>query len=121
MKYAGSTANAGGKFLGSPFWKKGVQIEGTVTGQFATSSGPATSLKLFKGVSVDGKSEDNVSIGNMKGFLMAVRAAGVPNGELKTGDSVLIRCTGFEKNDKPGYSDMVLFEVVVDRPDKGKF
>jgi hypothetical protein len=113
MKFAGSTADAGGKFLGASFWKKGVRVEGAVTGTFDTQNGKSWSLKLTKAVKVGDSMETKVSIGNMKGFLMALRASGVPGGELLVGDDVIIECTGTTPTNKG--NDQVNFNVLVDR------
>jgi hypothetical protein len=113
-KFQGSTEDAGGGFLGSDFWKKGVRIEGVVTGTFETSTGLAWSIRLNKEVSVDGEKTDRVSIGGLKGFAMALRAAGVPDGELLTGDGIIAECTGTTPTGKG--NDQINFKILVDRP-----
>jgi hypothetical protein len=112
--FQGSTEQAGGGFLGADFWKKGTKVEGVVTGQFETSTGLAYSLHLNKEVNLDGEKTDRVSIGGLKGFLMALRAAGVPDGELLTGDAIIAECTGTSPSGKG--SDMINFKVLVNRP-----
>lgn len=115
-RFQGSTEQAGGSFLGSDFWKKGTRIEGLVTGSFETGNGRAYSVTLTKEVTVGDKKEDKISIGGLKGFNMALRAAGVPDSELEANDMIIVECTGFTKSDKPGYSDQINFKVLVDRP-----
>lgn len=114
-RFTGTTEDAGGAFLGADFWKKGQKVEGVVTGTFQTSTGLAYSLTLKKPVTVNGSEEDRVSVGGLKGFLMALRAAGVPDQELLPGDAIIIECTGFEKSTRPGYNDQINFKVAVDR------
>lgn len=114
-KFTGTTEQAGGSFLGSDFWKKGTRIEGVIQGQFETSVGMSYSIALNKPVKVNGKNEDVVSIGGLKGFKMALRAAGVPNEELLTGDAVIVECTGTTPTDKG--NDQINFKVLVDRKD----
>jgi hypothetical protein len=113
-RFQGSTGEAGGQFLGADFWKKGTRIEGQVTGSFQTANGLSWSLRLKKAVKINGNELSDVSIGNMKGFLMALRAAGVPDQELLAGDAVVIECTGTTPTDKG--NDQVNFKVLVDRP-----
>jgi hypothetical protein len=112
--FQGSTEQAGGGFLGADFWKKGMKIEGVITGQFETSTGLAYSVHLTKEVQLNGEKVDRVSIGGLKGFQMAVRAAGVPDGELLTGDAIIVECTGFQKTNKG--NDQINFKVLVNRP-----
>ena len=114
-RFTGNTEEAGGSFLGADFWKKGMTVEGVVTGTFQTSTGEAYSLTLRKPVKVNGEDEEKVSIGGLKGFLMALRAAGVPDQQLLAGDALVIQCTGTEKASKPGYNDQINFKVTVDR------
>lgn len=112
-RFQGSTEEAGGQFLGASFWKKGVRIEGIVTGSFETANGPSSSIRLNKPVKLNGDMHENVSIGNMKGFMMALRAAGVPDAVLETGDAIVVECTGTTPTDKG--NDQVNFKVLVDR------
>ena len=114
-RFKGTTEDAGGQFLGSDFWKKGVQIQGEVTGTFQTEIGTSYSLNLKTPVKVNGKNEDKVSIGGLKGLAMALRAAGVPNQELAVGDAVVIECTGTTPTDKG--NAQINFKVLVDRPE----
>jgi hypothetical protein len=111
--FKGTTEDAGGQFLGSEFWKKGVRIEGTITGSFQTEIGTSYSLSLKNQVQVNGKKEDKVSIGGLKGLNMALRAAGIPNQELLPGDAVVIECTGTTPTDKG--NPQINFKVLVDR------
>jgi hypothetical protein len=112
--FQGSTEQAGGGFLGADFWKKGTKVEGVVTGTFETSTGLAYSLHLNKEINLDGEKTDRISIGGLKGFFMALRAAGVPDGELLTGDGIIAECTGMTPSGKG--SDMINFKVLVNRP-----
>lgn len=114
-RFKGTTEDAGGQFLGSEFWKKGVRIEGQVTGSFQTEIGTSYSLTLKNPVKVNGNMEDKISIGGLKGLAMALRAAGVPNQEFEAGDAVVIECTGTTPTDKG--NPQINFKVLVDRPD----
>lgn len=117
-RFTGSTEDAGGVFLGADFWKKGTKVEGVVQGNFMTSNGLAYNLSLKKPVKVNGEEESKVSIGNMKGFLMALRAGGIPiiDGDpaLLVGDALIIECTGTTPTTKG--NDQVNFKVLVERP-----
>lgn len=113
-KFTGTTEQAGGSFLGADFWKKGVRIEGVVNGTFETSVGLSYSIALNKPIKINGKNEETVSIGGLKGLHMALRAAGVPDQELVTGDAVIIECTGTTPTDKG--NDQINFKILVDRP-----
>jgi hypothetical protein len=90
--YTGKTQDASAPILGATFWKKGVKIEGTVVRQFPTQNGPCYEIHLTKPLTLDGESQKSVSIGNMKGFGMALAAAGLES--LESGDKVIIECTG---------------------------
>jgi len=113
-KFQGKTEDAGGAFLGADFWKKGTKVEGVITGTFETSTGRAYSLNLKKPVKINGKDEDMVSLGGLKGMLMALRAAGVPDQELLVGDAIILECTGFTETNKG--NDQVNFKAFVERP-----
>ncbi|PWT73856.1 MAG: hypothetical protein C5B59_12390 [Bacteroidetes bacterium] len=118
MRFQGTTEQAGGTFLGADFWEKGVKIAGVVSGTFETSNGTSYSVMLREPVKVKGANgkpteEKSVSIGSMKGFLMALRAAGVPNQELLAGDVIVLECTGKTPTNKG--NDQVNFKVLVDR------
>ena len=114
--FTGETKDAGGQFLGAEFWKKGTRVEGVVQGTFETSNGLSYSLHLTKKVKVDGADVDRVSVGALKGFRMALQAAGVPNSELLAGDAVIIECTGLDDSTKSKGNAMVQFKVLVNRP-----
>jgi hypothetical protein len=112
-RFKGSTEEAGGSFLGADFWKKGVRIEGQVTGSFETEIGKSYSLTLKNPVTINGDKHERVSLGGLKGLSMALRAAGVPNQEFQTGDAVVIECTGMTPTEKG--NPQINFKILVDR------
>ena len=112
-RFKGSTEEAGGSFLGADFWKKGVRVEGQITGSFETGIGRSYSLTLKNPVTIEGEKQERVSIGGLKGLNMALRAAGVPDQELLAGDAVIIECTGTTPTDKG--NPQINFKVLVDR------
>jgi hypothetical protein len=113
QQFSGATEDAGGQFLGAAFWKKGVKIEGVVTAIFETSIGENYAIHLTKPTTVDGEKTDSVSIGGLKGFAMALRAAKIPNQELLIHDMVIIECTGFTPTEKG--NPQINFKVAVRR------
>lgn len=112
-QYKGKTEDAASPILGAPFWKKGVKVTGVVLREFQTTNGVAYELSLKEPVKVKGNLERKVSIGGMKGFHMALNAAGLE--ELLKGDRVIIECVGFTDTGKG--NPRVDFNVGVDRPE----
>lgn len=113
--FAGKTQDAGSEILGAKFWgKKGTKIDGAIVLRvFDTVNGPCYELKLASPITVNGEKLSKASIGNMKGFTMALAAAGVPNSELRPGDVVTIESTGTTDTGKG--SERVDFNVLVHR------
>lgn len=124
-KFSGNTEDASAPILGAGFWKKGAQLIGTVVRNFVTTNGKCYTISLKKPIKVDlgtcypkgsGVEEmEQVSVGALKGFGMALQASGIPNAELLAGDMVQITCTGATKTDKG--NDQINFDIQVDRPD----
>lgn len=114
-KFQGATEDALGPFLGGTWWKKGGKIEGLVQGTFETSNGMSYSVQLRKPINLDGEDRTVVSLGNLTGFVAAMRAARLPNGEMIAGDVFILECTGITKANRPGYSDQPNFKITVDR------
>lgn len=112
-QYKGKTSDAQSTLLGAKAWKKGMRIEGTVTREFQTQNGACYEISLKTPVKILGNTEKKVSIGALKGFHMALNAAGVE--ELQINDRVIIECTGTTGTTKG--NDRVDFQVVLDRPD----
>jgi len=122
QKFHGNTEDASAPIIGAGYWKKGTQIKGIVTGVFKTTVGPAYNLTLDREISVPGDvlspeqkgtvTGTEFSVGALKGFEMALRAAGVS--VLIVGDQITIKCTGSEDTGKG--SPRVNFDVEVIRP-----
>ena len=121
--FGGKTADAGAPILGAKYWKKGKQIIGTVLRSFSTEKGECYTIQLYREIEIDRKltypqgeikeTLDKVSVGALKGFGMALQAAGVPGCKLQAGDKVQITCTGTTPSGKG--SDMIDFDIQVDR------
>lgn len=112
-QFVGQTES--GAFLGADFWKKGTRLEGQVIDRFKTQNGDCYGIRLTnpRSVMVNGKKEEVVAIGALKGFNMAIRASGA--GDLQPGDGVIVECIGMEDTGKE--SKMVKFKVAVSRED----
>jgi hypothetical protein len=117
----GKTEEAIAPILGAQFWTKGTEITGVVTGKFDTANGTAYNIKLDKQIEISGEilkpkqdgnvKLDHMSIGNMKGFEMAIRAAGAEG--LERGDKIRLRATGETGTDKG--NPMVNFMIRIER------
>jgi hypothetical protein len=122
QKYGGETQQAGAPILGAKFWRKGVSLSGRVMRQFPTINGPCYELELDKNIQVDGKlvspeqqgklDTKKVSVGNMKGFNMAIAACGLQ--DLKARDKVKITATG--ETDTGKGAPRIDFRLEVERP-----
>lgn len=120
--FGGKTSDAGAPILGSRAWEEGMKIDGVVIRSFATANGECYEVKLTKALRIDGEKVyppmngeqvlDKVSIGSMKGFMMALAAAGLDR--LEPRDRITIQCIGFSSTGKG--NDRVDFEVSVVRP-----
>jgi len=111
--FKGRTEDASAPFLGADFWKRGVKVIGKVLRTFKSANGLCYAIKLAGPVKLNGKTYDEVSIGGLKGFDMALQAAGIEC--LKAGDGVYIECTGSVETTKS--HERVNFCVEVSRPD----
>jgi hypothetical protein len=115
MKFKGRTEDAAAPFLGADFWKPGVKILGKVTRCFDSENGPCTVIRLAKPLHIGNDEYQDVAIGGLKGFQMALQAGGL-NG-LRTGDTLYAECTGFSETTK-GHS-RANFEIEVERHPEG--
>jgi hypothetical protein len=118
--FSGKSEN-GSPIIGAKYWKKGTKIAGIVKGSFETSVGRAYNVSLLDEITVPGEylsppskgpqKGQEWSIGALKGFEMALRAAGC--GDLQPRDRFVLVCTGTEKTNKG--NDRVNFEIEVTR------
>jgi len=113
QQFKGKSSDAQAPILGAKFWKKGLKIEGTVLKSFQTTNGTCFVISLKTPVKVGAAMEKQVAIGALKGFHMALNAAGLE--ELQERDAVIIECTGTSATTKG--NDRVDFNVAVNRPD----
>jgi hypothetical protein len=110
--FRGRTEGADSAFLSAEFWKPGVKIAGKVVRTFGSDNGPCYVLDLVNAVELDGERVDQVSIGNLTGFRMALQAAGLE--ALQVGDQIHVECTGLKPTSKG--SPRANFDVEVTRP-----
>ena len=89
------------------------KITGKVQRVFKTDLGPSAVIDLLTPVLKGGVELKQVTMGGLKGFQMALQAAGLD--ELKVGDAVFIEATGKMPPAEEGQSPMVMFYVEVDR------
>jgi hypothetical protein len=99
--------------MGAKTWKKGLRLEGVCSRTFETQNGTCFEITLRNPTKVNGALEKKVSIGALKGFHMALNAAGLET--LEVGDKVIIECTGTTETSKG--NPRVDFNLAVDRPD----
>jgi len=111
-QFHGRTEDADAPFLDARFWVPGAKVAGTVLRAFASDNGPCYVLDLLEAVRVDGELVEQVSIGNLTGFRMALQAAGLEG--LQAGDQIHLECTGKTSTTKG--SPRVNFEIEVTRP-----
>jgi len=109
--FKGKTQDAQCPILGATFWKKGLKVEGQVTKDFQTQNGVCFEITLKTPIKVNGTTEKKIAIGALKGFHMALNAAGIES--LQVGDGVIIECTGTTGTTKG--NDRVDFNVAVNR------
>lgn len=116
--FQGRTEDATAPFLNAEFWKKGTKLQGVVSRTFQIQNGTklqnCITLQLQNPVTVDGKKEELVSIGDMAGLRMALQAAGCD--ELQRNDAVLLECTGRTPSEDKTKSDRVDFAITISRP-----
>lgn len=110
-RYTGRTQDAGAPILGARFWKPGLTLSGKVIRSFDTVNGICHEIKLDKPIKVEDEMQKSVSIGNMKGFGMALAAAGLES--LESGDSVVLKCLGSTKTGKG--NPRIDFQIEVER------
>jgi hypothetical protein len=120
--YRGRTEDAGAPILGARFWTEGKEIAGRVIRSFRTVNGLCWEIELTDSITVEGKDVSpeqegkvegtHFSVGALKGFGMALAAAGLT--DLQHGDKVKIKCTSTTDTGKG--NPRVDFEVEVDRP-----
>jgi len=113
QQFKGKSSDAQAPILGAKFWKKGKKIEGTVLKSFQTTNGICFVISLRTPQLVNNVLEKQVAIGALKGFHMALNAAGLE--ELQERDAVIIECTGVTETNKG--NPRVDFNVAVNRPD----
>lgn len=111
-QFRGKTEDADSVFLGADFWKPGTAISGKVIRSFDSENGPCYVIDLVNSVTVGADKVDEVSIGNLTGFRMALQAAGLER--LQIGDMLHCQCTGLKTTTKG--SPRANFEVEVTRP-----
>ena len=116
--FSGTTENQQGELLQAEFWKTGTVIQGKVTGEFPTQNGICYNVLLEKPAEINGKKDvDRVIIGgNLRGLLMALKDAKIPDAHLLAGDAVMIQCTGTTPARSDERSDMLNFKIAVSRP-----
>lgn len=120
-KFGGKTEDAGAPILGAKYWKKGLTLSGKVVRSFPTVNGDCYELFLDKDITVKGElvspeeqqpiTGRKFSVGNMKGFNMAVAACGLQC--LLPGDKIKITCTGSTDTGKG--NERVNFALEVER------
>jgi hypothetical protein len=111
--FKGKTSDAQSPLLGAKDWTKGMKLEGTVSRSFDTQNGTCFEVTLKTPTKLRGNLEKKFSIGALKGFHMALNAAGIE--ELRVNDRVIIECTGTTETNKG--NPRVNFNVAVDRPE----
>lgn len=121
--FEGKTEDAGAFILAAAFWKLGHTIHGTVLREFQTENGPCFAIHFDKPLTIPGDvvspkqtgevTGERFSIGGLKGFQMALDAAGVS--KLLPGDVITVKATG--ETDTGKGSAQVNFKVRVERGD----
>ena len=98
-------------FLGAEFWKPGVSIFDKVVRSFESENGPCYVVRLTTPLTFAGESVEEVSIGNLTGFRMALQAAKLER--LTVNDVIRLECTGMKPTAKG--SPRANFEIEVER------
>lgn len=98
MQFKGRTEDADSPFLAADFWKPGRKVAGKVVRTFETENGVCYVLALVEPVTIGGEEFEEVSVGNLTGFRMALQAAGLER--LRTGDLIHLECTGLKPTTK---------------------
>lgn len=112
QQFTGKTKDAESPILGAKFWRRGMKLEGTVTRSFETANGICYEISTKEPITVNGEKTKLVSVGALKGFQMALAAAGLA--ELERGDKAAIECTGTTGTEKG--NPRVDFAISVLRP-----
>jgi hypothetical protein len=110
-QFRGRTQDADSIFLGADFWTPEKEIAGKVVRTFDSENGPCYVLALLNPVQIGGEHVEEVSIGNLTGFRMALQSAGLER--LSTGDLVHLRCTSLKPTSKG--SPRANFEIEITR------
>jgi hypothetical protein len=114
--YKGRTEDAEAPFLGADFWSVGKSVSGVVLRSFESVNGRCYVLGLVTPVEMAGEEVDEVSIGNMAGFRMAMQAAHLT--DLRVKDKVFLSCYGKTPPKKEGNSPRVDFDIEVTVPEE---
>jgi hypothetical protein len=110
-QFKGRSEGAAAPFLDAKFWAPGTKVAGKVIRTFESENGRCYVLDLINGTKVNGAKTNQVSIGNLTGFRMALQAAGLDS--LLVEGAVYIECTGKTSTNKG--SPRVDFEIEVTR------
>lgn len=111
-RFTGKTEDADAPFLGAEYWQEGKTVSGKVAHIFQSNNGPCYVLSPVDGAQIDGDTLESCTIGNLTGFNMALRAAGLD--KLLVGDMVSLECTGLHQTGKGNARPN--FQVEVIRP-----
>ncbi len=121
--FTGKTSDVDAPFVPAAFWEVGKTIKGVVakvkSEVYEDKPQTVYVLELEEEVVIDDEAWDRVSIGNLRGFGMALEAAKsiddqrLPNQRLALMDTVTIQCEKIRKAKKEGYSDRVDFIIDV--------
>ena len=76
-QFKGKSEGAAAPFLDAKFWAPGTKVAGKVIRTFESENGRCYVLDLIDGARINGAITDQVSIGNLTGFRMALQAAGL--------------------------------------------
>ena len=91
----------------------GKAISGTIKRIFPIEGRNNYVLDLDSPVELNGEKQEQITIGESKGFAMALQAAGVS--ALKEGDLLKVVCTGETPPKKEGHSPMLNFALSITR------
>ena len=109
--FRGRSEGATAPFLDAKFWTPGVSVAGKVIRTFDSENGRCYVLDLRDAVNINDTPTEQVSIGNLTGFRMALQAAGLDS--LQVEDAICIECTGKTSTNKG--SPRVDFAIEVTR------